>query len=449
MPASPANPSEVFVSSTYSRSLVALLTLVVLVVSACGTGGSSAAPTSSAAGGSAGPSGAEASVTPTKLVVGLGYIPSVQFAQFYLAQQKGYYAEAGLTIEFQNKIDADLIPLVGKGTIDIGIGDGTSVIPAASNAIPVQYVATIYGKFPNVVFAKASSGIKTAADLKGKKIGTPGRYGSGWIMLQALLGSAGLSTDDVQIVEYPDFTQRAAVEQGAVDAATGFANNEPVQLELDGQKASILTIDAITPLPGPGLVVGKSTLDTKHDAVSRVRGGHASGDGGDQGGPEGRAGCGDRGRAGAGQRACGAGGDPRRDDRDVGRPGPGRPSPRRDRPRRLDQVDRLPRHAGAGQEPGDDRRRRPRGPPAAAGLGPGRRAGARADGPSAEGPACRRAEKGLGASPGRGAWPAWPSGASGGSLTESVLLAAARSGVWRLQALHRHRFGGVMRPIRA
>ena len=258
-------------SSPHSRSLVALLTLVVVVASACGSGGSSpasAAPTSSAALGTAAPSGGEPSVTPTKLVVGLGYIPSVQFAQFYLAQQKGYYAQGGLTIEFQNKIDADLIPLVGKGTIDIGIGDGTSVIPAASNAIPVQYVATIYGKFPNVVFAKASSGIKTAADLKGKKIGTPGRYGSGWIMLQALLGSAGLSTDDVQIVEYPDFTQRAAVEQGAVDAATGFANNEPVQLELDGQKAGILTIDAITPLPGPGLVVGKSTLEAKHDAVA-------------------------------------------------------------------------------------------------------------------------------------------------------------------------------------
>jgi len=207
-------------------------------------------------------------VTPTKLVVGLGYIPSVQFAQFYLAQQKGYYAEAGLDIEFQNKIDLDLIPLVGKGTIDIGIGDGTSVIPAVSNDIPVRYVATIYGKFPNIVFAKDASGITKAADLKGRKIGTPGRYGSGWIMLQALLGSARLTTDDVEIVEYPDFTQRAAVEQGAVDAATGFSNNEPVQLQLDGVKPVVLGIDDITPLPGPGLIVGTSTLDAKHDAVS-------------------------------------------------------------------------------------------------------------------------------------------------------------------------------------
>jgi NitT/TauT family transport system substrate-binding protein len=240
--------------------------VIVALVAACGGGTTPSNVRPSTSAGAAG--SPDPSVARTKLVVGLGYIPSVQFAQFYLAQQRGWYADAGLDVEFQNKIDLDLIPLVGKGAIDVGIGDGTSVIPAVSNDIPVRYVATIYGKFPNVVFAKASSGITKAADLKGKKIGTPGRYGSGWIMLEALLASAGLTTDDVQIVEYPDFTQRAAVEQGAVDAATGFANNEPVQLELGGSKATVLRIDGITPLPGPGLIVGTSTLEAKHDAVA-------------------------------------------------------------------------------------------------------------------------------------------------------------------------------------
>ena len=250
----------------------AILSLVSLVVAAlvagCGPASTTVSPSNSS-GSSAGPGGSpDSSTAPTKLVVGLGYIPSVQFAQFYLAQQKGYYAEAGLDIEFQNKIDPDLITLVGQGAIDVGIGDGTSVIPAASNHIPIEYIATIYGKFPNIVFAKASSGITKAADLKGKKIGTPGRYGSGWIMLQALLASAGLTTDDVQIVEYPDFTQEVAVEQGAVDAATGFSNNEPVQMQLHGTKPVVLTIDAITPLPGPGLIAATKTLDAKHDAIA-------------------------------------------------------------------------------------------------------------------------------------------------------------------------------------
>jgi NitT/TauT family transport system substrate-binding protein len=263
--------SEVHVSTSPSRLAFSGLVAALLVAACSGAGAtapaSSAPPAASASGSASAPASVEPSGEPVKLVVGLGYIPSVQFAPFYLAQQEGWYEAAGLEVEFQNKIDPDLIALVGQGAIDVGIGDGTSVIPAVSQGIPIRYLATVYGKSPNIVFAKASSGIATAADLEGRRIGTPGRYGSGWIMLQALLASAGLTTEDVEIVEFPDFTQRAAVEQGAVDAATGFANNEPVQLELGGNSAVVLRIDDITPLPGPGLIAGVATLETKRDAI--------------------------------------------------------------------------------------------------------------------------------------------------------------------------------------
>jgi NitT/TauT family transport system substrate-binding protein len=86
-------------------------------------------------------------------------------------------------------------------------------------------------------------------------------------MLQALLGSADLTPDDLVIVEYPDFGQGAAVQQGAVDAATGFANNEPVQLTLAGEKVNVLTVDKIVPLPGPGLIAGTATVTAKAAAV--------------------------------------------------------------------------------------------------------------------------------------------------------------------------------------
>ena len=261
--------------STLSRPFPIVALLAALVLGACTYGTSAtpstiaAEPTGGASAGASAPIGtAPSRMPPTRLVVGLGYIPSVQFAPFYRAQQAGYYADAGLDVEFQNKVDPDLITLVGQGAIDVGIGDGTSVIPAVSQGIPVVYVATIYGQFPNVVFAKASSGITGVADLKGKKVGTPGRYGSSWIMLQALLGSVGLTTSDIDVVEYPDYTQRAAVEHGAVDAATGFSNNEPVQLELDGNKAVVLHVDAITPLPGPGLIASKSTLEAKRGQIA-------------------------------------------------------------------------------------------------------------------------------------------------------------------------------------
>jgi NitT/TauT family transport system substrate-binding protein len=119
-----------------------------------------------------------------------------------------------------------------------------------------------------VVFAKASSGIADAKDLAGRKLGIPGRFGSSWVMLQALLRSANLTPDDLDVVEYPDFGQGAAVTQGAVDAATGFVNNEPVQLRLTGEEVNILRVDEITPLPGNGLIVGSGALDSKRDAIT-------------------------------------------------------------------------------------------------------------------------------------------------------------------------------------
>jgi NitT/TauT family transport system substrate-binding protein len=252
------------VSSRLPRSLIAILSLtaaVAVAISACGPGGSATAAPST-------PPSEEPSQPPVALNVGLGFIPSVQFAPFYLAEQAGYYDEAGLDVSFRHGTDYDVIALVGEGELDLGLADGTSVIPAVSNGIPIKYVATIYGRFPSVVFAKASSGIAEAKDLKGKKLGIPGRFGSSWVMLQALLGSADLTPDDLQIALYPDFGQGAAVTQGAVDAATGFTNNEPVQLRLTGVDVNVLRVDPIVPLPGNGLISATTTIDAKGDAIA-------------------------------------------------------------------------------------------------------------------------------------------------------------------------------------
>jgi NitT/TauT family transport system substrate-binding protein len=247
--------------------LIRLVVLATFVVAACGNPASStcsASPSCIHVDATAGPT----SAAPVALKVGLGYIPSVQFAPFYLAQQAGYYRDAGLEVTFENKIDPDLITLTGQGAIDISVADGTDVIPAVSQGIPVQYVATIYGTYPSIVFAKASSGIKTAADLKGRKVGIPGKYGSSWIMLQALLHSVGLTPDDVTVIEYPDYGQGTAVAAGAVDAATGFTNNEPVQLQQAGTQVVVLHVDNVVALPGPGLITSTATLGTKRDAVA-------------------------------------------------------------------------------------------------------------------------------------------------------------------------------------
>jgi NitT/TauT family transport system substrate-binding protein len=216
-------------------------------------------------GGCAGP--APSASPTTHLTVGLGYVPHVQFAQFYRAQRQGYYAAAGLDVTFEHRFDYDILALVGEGTLDMGMSDGTSVIAAAGQGYGVRYAATVYARFPSVVYAPSDSGIDDAADLVGRRIGIPGPFGSSWIMLQALLASGGLTLEDVEIKSYPDFGQAVALREGQVDAATGFANNEPVQLGRAGFPTTVLTIDAATPLPGPGLTVGEEALRDKAPAL--------------------------------------------------------------------------------------------------------------------------------------------------------------------------------------
>jgi putative riboflavin transport system substrate-binding protein len=234
-----------------NRRFIFVFAVMLLVAAGCGSPRATGGPPTAAS---------------LPLTVGLGYIPNVQFAQFYRADKQGYYRDAGLAVTFQNQIDAQLVPEIAGGQVDIGLSDGTSIIPAVSQGIPVKYAATIYAQFPSVVIARADSGIKTAADLRGKTVGIPGRYGSSWIMLQALLASADLTPDDVTIKLYPDFSQATALRESQVDAATGFANNEPVQLALAGIETSVLTVDQATPLPGQGLTVG-SALGSKKEAL--------------------------------------------------------------------------------------------------------------------------------------------------------------------------------------
>jgi len=236
----------------FRRSLLALVVALAPALAACAPGTGAPSP----------------SVAATPLTVGLGYIPDVQFAPFYYAQQQGLYAACGLNVTFQNQNDPNLVTLVGQGSVDIGLADGTSVVPAVSQGIPIRYLTTIYGTFPSIVFARTSSGITSAAALKGKKIGIPGRYGSSWVMLQALLGSANLTPDDVTIVEYPQYGQGVALQAGQVDAATGFDNNEPLQAKAAGIDVTVLRVDQVIHLPGPGLIAGTSTLATKGGAVN-------------------------------------------------------------------------------------------------------------------------------------------------------------------------------------
>ncbi len=169
----------------------------------------------------------------TQITLAMGYIPSVQFAPFYVAQARGYFRDAGLDVTFRYGFESDLLKLVGTNELQFMIGSGEEVILGRSQGLPVRYVMRWYRRFPVVLFAKAEQGIKSPADLVGKRVGLPGLFGASYVGWEAIVYASGLDASKVTLQSI-GFTQAAAVSQGQVDAALDYVVNGPVQLRLAG-----------------------------------------------------------------------------------------------------------------------------------------------------------------------------------------------------------------------
>ena len=142
----------------------------------------------------------------------------------------------------------------------MGVADATDVMIARTSGIPIRYVATLYERFPVALIGRRGALPSDPAGLAGRSIGTPGRFGSSWHALLAILDAGGLTPDDVTIREYPQFNQVEGLLNGDVDLITGFRNNEPIQLGQRGLQPGLLTRDSVAPLPGPGIVIGDALL---------------------------------------------------------------------------------------------------------------------------------------------------------------------------------------------
>ena len=202
----------------------------------------------------------------------LGFQPDVQFAPFYLAQQAGYFAEAGLDVTIEFKASDELMRLVANGQAEFGVADATDVMIGRTAGIPVKYISTLYDHFPVALIGPAGSVPSDPADLAGLRIGTPGKFGSSWHALLALLDAGGLTADDITIREYPQFNQAEGLLNGDVDLITGFRNNEPLRLEAQGMSVDLLTVDEIAPLPGPGVIAGDDLLASDSLLASKFAG---------------------------------------------------------------------------------------------------------------------------------------------------------------------------------
>lgn len=203
------------------------------------------------------------------VTLGVGFIPNVQFATFYVGIEKGFYAEEGLAVSLDYGFENDYLTLVGVNELQFMIGSGDQVVLGRAQGLPVRYVMNWYTKYPVVIFARDEAGIDEPVDLAGKTVGIPGPFGASYVAFRGILEAAGLSEEDVRL-ESIGFTQAAAVSAATVDAAVDYGVNGPVQLAAEGIATTQLTVDEYLQIPANGLVTNEETIEDDPELVQKM-----------------------------------------------------------------------------------------------------------------------------------------------------------------------------------
>lgn len=176
---------------------------------------------------------------PQKLKVILDWFPNPDHAPLIIAQQQGFFKEQNLEVELIGPADPNDPPkLVAAEQADIAITYEPELMAQIDRGLPLIRIGTLIDKPLDCLVTLKESDIKTIQDLKGKRIGS-GSSGISHNILRVMLAKAGLSEQDVEIVNVR-YNLTQALLSHKVDAVSGLMRNVEVpQLDVAGHKTTV------------------------------------------------------------------------------------------------------------------------------------------------------------------------------------------------------------------
>ena len=166
----------------------------------------------------------------------LQWEPQAQFAGYYVAAEKGFYARYGLTVTvLRGGPDQPIDRLLREGQADFATTFLTSALEKRSlEGLPLVNIAQMVQRSSLLLVARKSSGIRSPADLRGKTVSLWPAFA---VQPRALFRKFG--------VEPRVLTQGASINlflRGAVDAASAMWYNEYHMLINSGLEEQDLTV---------------------------------------------------------------------------------------------------------------------------------------------------------------------------------------------------------------
>ncbi|MBR1481675.1 MAG: ABC transporter substrate-binding protein [Ruminococcus sp.] len=147
------------------KILAAVMAAAMITMSAAGCG---TANNSSAA------SGTEAAAEKTKITFVLDWTPNTNHTGLYVAQEKGYFADAGLDVEIVQPPEDGAEALVGTGKAQFCVTFQDSMLPTlvGDSKMPIAAVAAVLQHNTSGIISRKGEGMDRPKGLEGKKYAT-------------------------------------------------------------------------------------------------------------------------------------------------------------------------------------------------------------------------------------------------------------------------------------
>jgi NitT/TauT family transport system substrate-binding protein len=203
-----------------------------------------------------------------KIVIGYASMSSVA-TTLWAAQEKGFFARNGLDVQSVFIPGSPtLIATLNSGDVHFGYTGGTATLGAAVGGLDLKMVAAFANRVQTDLVTRPE--VKTAADLRGKRIGVTSIGGSGWMAAMLGLEQLGLNAerDQISLTAFGD--QRVinhGLEQGTIQAAS-IAGVFSRKLKRSGY--NILGDMEKIPLVGTSVVVKTDYLQAQSTTVRNV-----------------------------------------------------------------------------------------------------------------------------------------------------------------------------------
>jgi NitT/TauT family transport system substrate-binding protein len=177
------------------------------LLTACGGGGSD----EKASGDSGSGGGGVQDVTFLNILP----LESLTFTPELVASSCGYFKDHGLNVKFETtQGSAQAIQtVIAGGALITRVGDMETMVATGERKAPLVNVGQI-NKTGTIRFVSAKSDpLETAADIKGRLMGTPSEGGTSELIIKVAASSAGIDPDEVQ-------TQVVGLAPGVFDLVT-------------------------------------------------------------------------------------------------------------------------------------------------------------------------------------------------------------------------------------